>query len=80
MSTDIIKKVLKLVPLTATVSKVYVFTINVVISNSDDDLGDTLNHINILNINNHMGYNVPYWCAAILVDIERLESARYFKP
>ena len=58
MSTDIIKKVLKLVPLTATVSKVYVFTVNVVISNSDDDLGGTLNHINILNFNNYVGYNV----------------------
>ena len=77
---DIVKKVLKLVPLTATVSKLYVFTINVVISNSGDDLGETLNHIKSLNLNNHMGYNVPYLCATILVDVERLDSSRYFKP
>ena len=80
MSNDIIKKVIKLVPFAATVSKVYVFTINIVISSSDDDLGETLNHINSLNINNHMGYNVPYLCATILVDVERLDSSRYFKP
>ena len=41
---------------------------------------DTLNHIKSLKLKYHPGGGVAYCCDAILVNVERLESAGAFKP
>ena len=69
-----------MVPLTATGPKVYVATINTVLSHSYDSFVKTLNHMNSLKLRDCSGENVVYCYYATLVDDERLESARAFNP
>ena len=64
--------------LTDTGPVVYVVTTTIFISNSYYALQYTLNHLNCLNINIYPGDNVSYWCYKILVDYQRLASARDF--
>ena len=54
------QKVLTLVPLTATGPEVYITTMTTFISDSYDDLEETLTHMNILKLNNYPGDNVTY--------------------
>ena len=79
-SSALLQKVLKLVPLTTTVPKVYVATIITVLSYYYYSLVDTMNHNKSLKLKGLMGENGIDFCAAILVYYERLESAGYFKP
>ena len=69
-----------MVPLTATGPGVYVAIMTTFISDSYDTLEETLNHTKSLKLKSYLGKNVPYCCAAILVDAECLESAGAFKP
>ena len=69
-----------MVPLTATGPDVFVAIMTKFISDSYDDLEDTLHHMKSLKLKSYPGENVTYCCAAILVDAERLESAGDFKP
>ena len=80
LSSVLIHKVLKLVPLTATGPKVCVATSITLISYSYSSLLQTLNHIKSLKLKDHPGENVTDFCDAILVDAERLESAGSFNP
>ena len=50
------------------------------LSDSYDALEENLNHMKSLKLKSYPGDNVTDCCAAILVDAERLESARAFKP
>ena len=50
------------------------------LSDSYDALEETLNHMKSLKLKSYPGENITDCCAAILVDAERLESARTFKP
>ena len=50
------------------------------LSDSYDALEDTLNNIKSHKLKSYPGENVTDFCAAILVDNERLESAGAFKP
>ena len=49
-------------------------------SDSYDALEETLNHMKSLKLKSYPGENVTDWCAEILVDAERLESAGAFNP
>ena len=80
LSNTLLQKVLTLVPLTATVTEVYVSIITTFLSDSYDALEETLNHMKSLKLKSYPGENVTYCCAAILVDAERLESAGALKP
>ena len=80
LSYALLYKILKLVPLTATVTEVYVPTTTSAISDSYDSLVDTLNHTKSLNIKDNAWGDVTNFCDAILLDTERLESAGEFKP
>ena len=79
-SNILLQKALKLVPLKATGPEVFVTTMTKFLSNSYDALEETLTHTKSLKLNIYPGENVTYFCAAILVDSERLESTRAFKP
>ena len=67
-------------PLTATAPEVFVATMTTFLYDSYDALRETLNHMNNLKQKNYPGENVIDFCAEILVDAERLESSRSFKP
>ena len=69
-----------MVPLTATGTEVFVATMTTFISDSYDDLEETLNHMKSLKQKKYPGDNITDCCAAILVDAERLDSAGAFKP
>ena len=69
-----------MVPLEATGPEVFVATMTIFISDSYDALEETLTHIKSLKLKIYPGDNVTYFCAAILVDAERLESAGTFNP
>ena len=58
VSYAILRKVLKLVPLTVTGPKLYITTITTVISNSYDSLEETLNHLKCLKLKYCLGENV----------------------
>ena len=79
LSNTLLQKVLTLVPLTATGPEVFVATMTTFLSDSYDSLKETLNHMKSLKLKSYPGENVTYFCAAILVDAERLESAGAFK-
>ena len=68
-----------MVPLTATGPEVFVATMNTFLSDSYDALEDTLTHMKSLKLKSYPGENVTDFCAAILADADRLESARDFK-
>ena len=80
LSSAILQKILKLVPLTSTGPEVYVATMTTVLSNYYDSLVDTINHTKSLKLKDHPWGNVTDFCDAILVYVERLESAVSFKP
>ena len=67
-------------PLTATGPEVFVATMTTFLSGSYGDLEETLNHMNILKLKSYPWENVTDFCAAILVDAERLDSSEAFKP
>ena len=67
-----------MVPLTATIPKVYVTTMRTFLSNSYDDLDETINHLKSIKINNDPGEKVEDWCDSILVDSERLDCSVSF--
>ena len=54
-SSDLLHKILKLVPLTATRPEFYVATMNTVLSNSYEYLLDTLNHMKSIKIKDNWG-------------------------
>ena len=62
-------------PLTATGPEVFVAIMTTFLSDCYDALEETLNHMKILKLKSYPGENVTDFCAAILVDAERLESA-----
>ena len=66
-------------PLTATRPEVFVNTMTEFLSDSYDDLEDNLTHTKSLKLKSYPGDNVTYFCAAILVDAELLDSAKAFK-
>ena len=80
LSSALLQKVLKLVPLTATGPAVYVDTTTNIISDYYDSLVKTLNHMKSLKLKDHPGENVVDCCHAILIDAELLESAVVFNP
>ena len=79
-SNYLLQKVLTFVPLTATGPEVYVATMTKFTSNYYYSLVDNLNHMDSLKLKDSPGGDVAYCCDAILVNVERLESARAFKP
>ena len=58
LSSTILQKVLKLVPLTATGTEVYVATMTTVIYDSYYSLVGTLNHMHNIKLKDHPGENV----------------------
>ena len=80
LSYDLLQKVLKLVPLIATGTEVYVDTVITIISDSYASLVETLNHMKSLKLKDHPVENVTDCCDAIFVDDELLESSRVFNP
>ena len=69
-----------MLPLTATGPEVFVATMNKFLSDSYDDLEETLTHMKSLKLNIYPGVNVTDFFAAILIDADHLESARAFNP
>ena len=80
LSSDILQKVLKLVPLTETEPEVYVVTIINIISDPYDSLVETINLMKSIKLKDHLGENAAECCDEILVDAGCLESAGTFKP
>ena len=80
MSNDVLQKVLTLVLPTATVTEVFVSTMNKFLSNSYDALEETITHTKSLKFKIYPGENVTYFRAVILVYDECLKSARVFDP
>ena len=80
LSNTLIQKVLTLVPLTSTGPEVFVATMNTFLSDSCDALEEALTHMKSLKLKIYPKENVTDFCAAILVDAERLESVGAFKP
>ena len=67
-------------PLTSTRPEVFVATMTTFLSDSCDALEEALTHMKSLKLKIYPKENVTDFCAAILVDAERLESAGAFKP
>ena len=67
-------------PWTATGPEVYVSTTATVISNYYDGMEDTLNKLKSIKLNSCPVYSITHFCAIILVDCERIDSDRGFKP
>ena len=80
LSSTLLQKLLKLVLLTATGPKVYIFIMITVISRYCASLVENLNHMKSLKPKYHPGENVTDWRNAILVYSERLENAGAFNP
>ena len=67
-------------PLTSTGPEVFVATMTTFHSNYYDDLDENITHMKSLKLKSYLGENVTDFCAEILVDTKRLESAGAFKP
>ena len=80
MSNALLQQLIILVPLTATGTEVFVANMTIFLSDSYDALEETLNQMKSLKIKSYPRKNVKYFCAAILVDYEHLDSAGAFKP
>ena len=80
VSNTLLQKVLTLVPLTATGPEIFFATMTTFLSDSYDPLEENMNHIKSLKLKSYPGENVTDCCAEILVDAERLESARALNP
>ena len=76
----LLKKLLALVPLTATGPKVFVSNMTKFLSDFYDTLEEIITHMKSLKLKIYPGENVTYFCVEILVDAERLECASAFKP
>ena len=76
LSNNLLQNVLTLVMLIATGSEVFVITMTIFLSGSYNALEVTLTHTKSLKLKSYPGENVIDCCAEILVDAERLESAR----
>ena len=63
LSNNFLKKVLTLVPLTATRPEVFVSTMTTFLSNYDGDWEEALTHMKSLKLKNYPGENVAYCCA-----------------
>ena len=72
LSNTLLQKVLILVPLTTTVSAVFVATMTTFLSHSYDALEDTLTHRKSLKLKSYPGENITDLSVSILVDTERL--------
>ena len=75
-----LRKVLILVPITATGPEVFVTTMTKFLSGSYDALEENLTHMKSLKLKIYPGENVIDCCTSTLVGAERLESAEAFKP
>ena len=80
LSSALLQKVLKLVPLTATGTEVYVSNTITVIYYPYTSLMETLNHMKSLKLKDHPGENGADCCEEILENSERIESDGAFKP
>ena len=69
-----------MVTLTATGPEVFVAIMTTFLSNYDDALEETLKYMKSIKLKSYPGGNVTDFCASILVDADRLESAVAFKP
>ena len=69
-----------MVLLTATVSEVYVATMNTFLFDSYDSLVDNLNNVKSIKLEDHLWRNFEDYCDEILVDVELLDSAGSFNP
>ena len=67
-----------MVTLTETGHEIYVSTVTIVIYNYYDSFEKTLNHLKNLKLKTHLEENIEDFCAAILVDSERLDSGGAF--
>ena len=67
-------------PLRATGPEVFVANMTTFILDFYYALEETLNRMKIIKLKSYPWENVTYCCAAILVDVLRLESAGAFKP
>ena len=80
LSNTLLQKELTLVPLTATGPEVLVSTMTKYLSDSFDASEETLNHMKSLKLKIYPEKNITDFCAEILVDSLRLDSAGVFKP
>ena len=80
LSNTPLQKVLTLVPLASTKPEVFVANMTTFLSDSCDALKENLTHMNSLKLKSHPEKNLTDFCASILLDSERLESAGAFKP
>ena len=80
LSNTLLQKLLTLVQLIATGPEDFVSTMTKFLSDSYDALEKTLNHMKSLKLGSYTGGDVADFCATILVDSERLESAGDLKP
>ena len=80
LSNILLQKVLTLVPFTATGPDVFVVTMTTLLSDSYDAFEETLTHMKSLKLKICPGDNVTDFCASILVDAQRLDSSRDYKP
>ena len=78
LSNALLQKVMELVPMTATRPEVYVDIVTTFLSSSYDALEETLTHTESLKLNIYPGDSITDFCAEILVEAERLESAGAF--
>ena len=69
-----------MVPLTATVPKIYVSTMTTIISNYYDSLVETLTHTKSIKLKDHPGENVVDFCDVTLVDDECLAGIGAVNP
>ena len=65
---NILQKVLKTIPLIATIPEVYLATTTTLIYNSYNDLEVTLSYSNNINLKIYTGKSVADVCAAVLVN------------
>ena len=80
LSNNLLQKVLTFVQMTETGPEVFFFTMTTFLIDSYNALDKTLTHMNSIKLKSYPGENITDFCAAILVDYERLESAGAFKP
>ena len=66
-------------PLAATGPKIYATNTTTALSDSYNNVQDTINYLRSIKLKIYQGENVTYFCAAVLVDAGKLESDIYFK-
>ena len=78
LSKTLLHKVISLVTLTATGPQLFIVSITTFLSDLYDYLEETLTHMKSIKIKICSGENDTDFCAAVLVDAERLESTGAF--